>query len=215
MIRTAVDIFKSVEQAVQSNPKFKVAALMPEQQEQWMANMAEVIAKKLIPIAGKDHLVYDEKQGALLEEYIHTLNTAIASNDQAMLDALCTNLANQYSKDPKYEGTECSDCSDHDPACIPTYIDMFWWTTLTCIPKPLECIIKHAALAVEKDKIFLGHCDNEGGEVCKCFPVGWSLSTLLLLLTVGTFLFAGPVLGGAARELIRQTVTRLAGVGAA
>ena len=92
---------------------------------------------------------------------------------------------------------------------------MFWWTTLTCIPRPIECIIKHAALSVEQDKIFLGHCDNEGGEVCKCFPVGWSLSTLLVLLTVAGALFGGPVLGTATRELIRQTITRLTAVGAA
>lgn len=214
MIKTPQQIFSQIEQLAKEH-RFDVAVQMPEEQQEWFYNIANIIGNKIIPNAKLDHLVYDEATGNRLQRYIDSLVAAVSSNDTAAFHAICAEILHHGMIEHREKAEKCSDCSDHDPACIPVYVNMLWWVALKCIPKPMECIIKHAALSVERDRIYLGHCDAEGGEQCKCFPVSWPLSSLLLLISVVLFFFSGPVIGTAGRELIRQTIARIAAVGAA
>ncbi len=146
------------------------------------------------------------------------------TNDLRLFDRICAEIANSFEKEP-HDRTDCQPCVDadaqqealgldHDPMCIPIYTSILWWSWLLCGEK-LDCILLHAAVRVERDRLQLGHCDAEGGEWCKCFPISWPLSTIMLLLTIVTALFAGPLGGAVSGAVIRSIITRMAAAAAA
>jgi len=207
--KNLLDIFKEVLVMRELNPEFKFAPPMPKEQEQYFADIATGLTKILDQFPDKS-LVMSSEDAALTERYLKLISHAISTNDPGRLDAICAELANSY----EVTGKVCESASKeegccHDGDCVPTVVNFIWWSWLIC-SATLKCVLKHLAADPARDRLFVGHCDDEGSGVCKCIQISFSLSAVMMLLSVIMLLFGGPVIGTAGRALIQRLIIRLA-----
>jgi hypothetical protein len=210
MIKTVPDVFPAIEQLRADYPDFKHPSKMPEAQDEYFANIATAISKLSVQVP-EDWKIYDEKLSLDLQSRFDRLLEAVRSDNYEAFDAVCREVIGPLDRgpdrtDPNIDPVGCS----HDPGCGAIDGQILWFYVTKCFTKWL-CISKHAALSTTKDAIILGHCDNKASyPECKCIPWTFPLSVLIFLLTVILFFFAGPAMGAAGREALRQLVTRLA-----
>tara|TARA_R110000824_G_scaffold353343_1_gene540529 strand:+ start:1023 stop:1664 length:642 start_codon:yes stop_codon:yes gene_type:complete len=204
------DVVRQIENLKLNHPNFELGVQMPVEQQQYFADVAKTLTDLMPEMS--DSMVSGSESLDVARSYLEAIENAVNTHDSSALNAICAELANSYEV---YEH-ETSCCNEeevgHDPSCIPVTLSFLWWTTLTCTAK-ITCIVKHAALVVHRDQIQLGHCDNQGGLHCRCIPIRWSLTAIMILITVITFFIGGPLAGAAGRELLRQLLLRLAPVG--
>jgi hypothetical protein len=197
-----LDIVKEVLLIRETNPDFRITSL-PKENEQYLAHLAVAFTKMLDQFPDKS-LQLKPEDARITQRYLAAISRAVSKGDGEGLNAICTELANSYEKTDKV----CEDCK-HDGDCIASVVSMAWWSWLVCATT-LACVTKHMGADIGRDRLFAGHCDDEGSGVCKCIQISFSLSAVLLLISIILFFFGGPVIGTAGREMIRQMVLRLA-----
>tara|TARA_R110002126_G_C10490983_1_gene504947 strand:+ start:170175 stop:170819 length:645 start_codon:yes stop_codon:yes gene_type:complete len=206
------DVVRQIENLSLEHPDFEFGVQMPVEQQQYYADVANTMIKLLPDMP--DGMVSGGEDMTVAQGYVTAIQNAVNAHDSVGLNALCAELANSFEVSEHTSDCCSEELRAHDPSCAPVYIAFLWWTSLTCVAK-IQCIVKHAALVIQRDQIQLGHCDTQGGQFCRCIPIRFSLTAIMILITVITFFIGGPLAGAAGRELMRRLLLRLAPIGTA
>lgn len=210
--KNVLDLFVRLEAMRAQHPTFDPGLKLTDPEKQFLVDLTTAI-NKLLPQIPDSMLVFDAQQAAQVNHLLKQIEQCFVTGNGQQLNLICAVLANDFEVEmPKSDPDVKLDVSDaeadHDPDCIGEYVNFLWWVSLVCVPK-IQCIVKHAAADVVRDRLYLGICDNQGTETCKCFPTHFRLSTILLLISIALLFVAGP-LGAAGRETVRQLILRLA-----
>jgi len=209
--KTALDVISNIKALRSEYPDFVHPIKMPDAQDEYFANIATAVTKIIQEEVPAKWLYYEGETYSLLEERFNRLAAAVRDNNYDAFDAVCHEILAHIDigpddVDPNVTPVDCG----HDPGCASIDGQILWFYVTKCFTKML-CILQHAAASTTTDSLFLGHCDNkETYPECKCKPIRFPLSALIFLLSVVLFFFAGPAIGAAGREMLRQIVTKLA-----
>jgi len=205
-VENLLDIFKEVLLIRELHPEFRFSPPMPKEQQEYFASMAIGLEKMLGELPDKS-LVLTKEDATITGRYLDAISNAVSNNDPGRLDAICAEIANSYETTDKV--CESSDGCCHDGDCVGTVVNLVWWSWLVC-SATLACVLKHLAGDPVRDRLFVGHCDDQGTGVCKCIQISFSLSAVLLLISILLVFFGGPVIGAAGRAAIQRLVLRMA-----
>ena len=223
-IKTLAHIETAVRKIKSSNPRFTSNIKFSKDSEDYLLNLCTMLSQHLIPKMDKETmlLVEGSTRSDRLERIVEKLSLAVLANDTYRFDILVTSLACQFNSHPETALTTDCGCDSpasmtevegegdpkgegHDPDCIGKNLDFMCWTTLVCVPT-MACIMKHAQASIER--VYMGHCDNEGGPACKCFAISFPTAVMILLILLGGVILGGPILEAGALTVIRALLVR-------